>query len=60
MTCGHCAGTIKRAIEGGIIGVKVDADPVRKVVPISGTDDRARVAEIIASAGYAPESTPVG
>ncbi|HEY9345931.1 MAG TPA: heavy-metal-associated domain-containing protein [Inquilinus sp.] len=55
MTCGHCAGTIKGAIEGSIPGARVEADPVRKLVSVSGTTDRAQVAALIAEAGYTPE-----
>lgn len=56
MTCGHCAGTIKGAIEGSIPGAKVDADPVRKLVSVTGTADRDQVAGLIAEAGYTPEA----
>jgi copper chaperone len=56
MTCGHCAGTIKGAIEGGIPGTRVEADPVRKLVSVTGTADRAQVASLIAEAGYTPEA----
>ena len=56
MTCGHCAGTIKGAIEGGIPGARVEADPVRKLVSVSGTTDRAQVAALITEAGYTPEA----
>ncbi len=56
MTCGHCAGTIKGAIEGTIPGAKVEADPVRKLVSVAGTADRAQVAALIAEAGYTPEA----
>jgi copper chaperone len=58
MTCGHCAGTIKGAIEGSIPGAKVDADPVRQLVSVTGTTDRAQIAEIITAAGYTPEAAP--
>ena len=55
MTCGHCAGTIKGAIEGSIPGARVEADPVRKLVTVTGADDRARVAALITEVGYTPE-----
>ena len=55
MTCGHCAGTIKGAIEGSIPGARVEADPVRKLVIVTGADDQARVAGLISEAGYTPE-----
>lgn len=56
MSCGHCAGTIKGAIEGSIPGARVEADPVRKLVSVSGATDRAQVAALIAEAGYTPEA----
>ena len=56
MTCGHCAGTIKGAIEGSIPGARVEADPVRKLVSVTGTADQAQVAALIAEAGYTPEA----
>ncbi len=56
MTCGHCAGTIKGAIEGSIPGAKVEADPVRKLVIVTGATDQAQVAGLIAEAGYTPEA----
>ena len=56
MTCGHCAGTIKGAIEGSIPGARVEADPVRKLVSVTGTADRAQVAALITDAGYTPQA----
>lgn len=54
MTCGHCAGTIKNAIETTLPGTQVQADPVSKLVSVKGQADFARVQEIVASAGYTP------
>jgi len=54
MTCGHCAGTIKSAIESSIPGAKVNADPQAKLVSVEGVTDLARVSDIIAEAGYTP------
>ncbi len=36
MTCGHCAGTVKKAIEAGIPGTVVEADPATKIVSVRG------------------------
>ncbi|MGO4673711.1 heavy-metal-associated domain-containing protein [Bosea sp. 2YAB26] len=47
MTCGHCAGTIKSAIESSIPGAKVSANPEARLVSVEGAD-LARVREIIA------------
>ncbi len=52
MTCGHCAGTIKKAIETSIPGTQVSADPSSKLVSVSGGADFARLREIVAEAGY--------
>jgi copper chaperone len=54
MTCGHCAGTIKKAVESTLPGTRVDADPASKLVSIRGTADLAAVKAIVAEAGYTP------
>ena len=54
MTCGHCAGTIKKAVESALPGTQVDADPASKLVSIRGTADLAAVKVIVAEAGYTP------
>lgn len=54
MTCGHCAGTIKEAVESSLPGTQVDADPTSKLVSIHGTADLAAVKAIVAKAGYTP------
>ncbi|AOO82251.1 heavy-metal-associated domain-containing protein [Bosea vaviloviae] len=58
MTCGHCAGTIKSAIESSIPGAKVNANPEARLVSVEGAD-LAKVREIISLAGYTPEAAPV-
>jgi copper chaperone len=52
MTCGHCAGVIKKAIETAIPGAEVSADPDSKLVAVKGSRDLARLKEIVADAGY--------
>jgi copper chaperone len=54
MTCGHCASTIKSAIESSIPGAKVNADPEAKLVSVEGATDLARITGIITEAGYTP------
>jgi copper chaperone len=54
MTCGHCAGTIKKAVESTLPGTQVDADPASKLVSIRGTADLSAVKAIVADAGYTP------
>ena len=54
LTCGHCAATITKAVQAGIPGAVVDADPGSKTVRVSGTTDLAAVRVLIAGAGYTP------
>ncbi|MCG7392953.1 heavy-metal-associated domain-containing protein [Microvirga sp. ACRRW] len=54
MTCGHCAGTIKKAVESTLPGTQVDADPASKLVTIRGQADLSAVKAIVTEAGYTP------
>jgi len=56
MTCGHCAGVIKGAIEKTVPGAAVYADPASRTVVVGGISDATRIAEIITAAGYTPEA----
>lgn len=56
MDCGHCAGTIKSAVEKAHPGARVDADPKSKRVVVTGASDREKVAATIKAAGYTPEA----
>lgn len=56
MTCGHCAGVIKGAIEKTVPGAAVHADPVSRTVSVGGVSDAAQIAEIITAAGYTPQA----
>ena len=58
MTCGHCAGTITKAIESSIPGAKVTTNPDARLVSVQGAD-LAKVREIISLAGYTPSESPV-
>jgi copper chaperone len=58
MTCGHCAGTIKKAIESSLPGTRVHADVEARSVSVTGTSDLARLREIVASAGYTAAAEP--
>ncbi|CAN7667911.1 heavy-metal-associated domain-containing protein [Bosea sp. LjRoot90] len=60
MTCGHCAGTIKQAIEGRIPGTSVTADPGSKLVSVQGGADAAAIRSAITAAGYTPSAELVG
>ncbi|MFC4172429.1 heavy-metal-associated domain-containing protein [Microvirga sp. GCM10011540] len=57
MTCGHCAGTITKAIESSLQGAQVQADPATKLVSVRGAD-LATVKDLVAAAGYTPSEAP--
>ena len=59
MTCGHCAGTIKNAIEGRLPGSVVTADPGSKLVSVRGSADFAAMKAAVSDAGYTPSANPV-
>jgi copper chaperone len=56
MTCGHCAGTIKTAVESALPGTQVDADPASKLVSVRGTADLSAVTAIVTEVGYTPST----
>jgi copper chaperone len=56
MTCGHCAGTIKKAIEAALPGTQANPDPASKLVVVRGTGDLGAVNAAVASAGYTPSA----
>lgn len=58
MACAHCVGTIKTAIESSIPGTKVFADLHGKLVSVEGSNDFAKIRDIISLAGYTPASAP--
>lgn len=58
MTCGHCAGTIKKAIETTLPGTAVNADPESKLVTVEGHSDYAAIKSIVIGAGYTPSAAP--
>jgi len=60
MTCGHCAGTIKKAIEDKFPGTAVTADPASKLVSVVGTADFSAIKSIVTGAGYTPGPDRVG
>lgn len=60
MACGHCAGTIAKAVEAELPGARVEADPATKLVTVRGTRDLARVEALIAGAGYTPTVPALG
>jgi copper chaperone len=60
MTCGHCASTITKAVEAGLPGARVQADPATKLVSVQGTHDLAKVEALITGAGYTPAVPALG
>jgi copper chaperone len=52
MTCGHCAGVIRSALEEGLPGAAVDIDIAKALVTVAG--DQAKAEEAIRTAGYTP------
>jgi len=54
MTCDHCAGTIKKAIETSLPGTRVEADPASKLVSIQGSADLTAIKALVTEAGYTP------
>jgi len=54
MTCGHCAGTIKQAIEGLIPGAAVTANPGSKLVEMRGSTDLTAIKAAVVASGYTP------
>ena len=58
MTCGHCVGTITKAIETGLPGAQVQADPATKLVSVRGAD-LAAVKDLVVAAGYTPSEASV-
>ena len=60
ITCGHCASRITKAIEAGLPGARVQADPATKLVSVQGTRDLAKVEALITGAGYTPSVPALG
>ena len=60
MTCAHCAGVITEALEAGLPGAKVQADPATKLVTIKGAQRPREIATLIRKAGYTPSCAPLG
>jgi copper chaperone len=58
MTCGHCAGTIARALAGVDKGARVEVDVARKLVSVTSGAPEDELAEAIREAGYTPEKVP--
>ena len=54
MTCGHCVGTVRKALEDALPGAEISVD--LDTHKVSFTGDRAKGEEAIREAGYTPEA----
>lgn len=54
MTCNHCVGAVRGALEDALPGTTVDIDLGTKKVSFTG--DRSKGEEAIREAGYTPEA----
>jgi copper chaperone len=53
MTCSHCVGTVRKALEEALPGAEISVDLATHEVSFTG--DRAKGEEAIKEAGYTPE-----
>ena len=54
MTCSHCVGTVRRALEEALPGAAISVDLATHQVEFTG--DRSVGEEAIREAGYTPEA----
>ena len=54
MTCAHCVGTVRKALEEALPGAEVAVDLATHKVEFTG--ERARGEKAIRDAGYTPEA----
>ena len=52
MTCNHCVGTVRKALEEALPGAEISVDLATHKVAFTG--DRAKGEEAIREAGYTP------
>ena len=53
MTCGHCVGTVTKAVKSVDSSAAVTVDLPSKIVTIETTADASRISEAVDSAGHA-------
>ena len=58
MTCSHCVGTVRKALEEALPGAEISVDLETHRVTFTG--DRAKGEEAIREAGYTPEALEIG
>jgi len=54
MTCGHCAGTVRKALEEALPNAEIEIDLATHRVEFTG--DRTKGETAIRAAGYTPEA----
>lgn len=54
MTCGHCVGTVRKALEEALPGAEISVSLDTHKVEFTG--DRTKGEEAIREAGYTPEA----
>jgi copper chaperone len=54
MTCDHCVGTVRKALEQALPGAPITVDLATHKVSFTG--DRAKAEAAIRDAGYTPEA----
>jgi copper chaperone len=59
MTCGHCAGTVTRAVQQAAPAAQVTVDLKSGTVGLVGQHDAGRVVAAIEAAGYKAQQ-PIG
>jgi copper chaperone len=52
MTCGHCAGTVTKAVQSVDSNASVTVDLPSKTVSIVTAADAARISQAVEAAGY--------
>jgi copper chaperone len=56
MTCGHCVGTVTKAVKSVDSNAAVTVDLQSKIVTIETTADASRISKAVETAGYANEA----
>lgn len=56
MSCGGCAKSVTRAVQGVAANAKVEVDLATREISVSGTSDRDGVIGALKRAGYQAES----
>ena len=54
MTCGHCAGTIAKAVKSEDPTATIDISLRERVIKVGSQLSREEIARVIAEAGYTP------